>query len=360
MRYVARIGPPSTDRDSRGPAQVVALTALVAGVTLMVYGIVDDSARTAFVGGAALATFGGLLALLGPGLFAPDATTRRRFAQVAVPAFVVAVVCPAVAVLASAGLGDRASANTNAHAGHAAAVTPPAAADGAAIGAQIANALHDHPTTVAPPAESTAVEASATPDEVPTTAAAATPAAALSNAITSEHLHGTATPEQPLDRETRAQLGVQLTAARAAAMSYPTVADAERAGYAKVTGYLPLIGAHYVNWDLMDGTFDVDHPEMLLYDGTSPDSRIVGLSYYVFSPGEPAGFAGPNDHWHQHIGLCLRDGVVVGGTQLTAEQCAARGGAKAQASDGWMVHAWVVPGWESPAGVFSPEHPGLT
>jgi len=24
-----------------------------------------------------------------------------------------------------------------------------------------------------------------------------------------------------------------------------------------------------------------------------------------------------------------------------------------------MVHAWVVPGWESPQGVFSPEHPGL-
>jgi hypothetical protein len=243
----------------------------------------------------------------------------------------------------------------------AAATTDAPSADGAAIGDQIAGALHEHPTTVvaaADPTATTAAEPDATPS-APTTVAESTPAAALSNAITSQHQHGTATPEQPLDRDTRAQLGLQLTSARAAAMSFPTVADAERAGYVKVTGYLPLIGAHYVNWGLMDGTFDIDHPEMLLYEGTSPDSRIVGLSYYVFSQGEPTGFAGPNDHWHQHIGLCLRDGVVVGGTQLTADECAARGGAKAEASDGWMVHAWVVPGWESPQGVFSPEHPGL-
>ena len=26
---------------------------------------------------------------------------------------------------------------------------------------------------------------------------------------------------------------------------------------------------------------------------------------------------------------------------------------------GWMVHAWVVPGWDSPAGVFSHENPDL-
>jgi hypothetical protein len=26
---------------------------------------------------------------------------------------------------------------------------------------------------------------------------------------------------------------------------------------------------------------------------------------------------------------------------------------------GWMVHAWVVPGWESPRGVFSHENPDL-
>ena len=147
--------------------------------------------------------------------------------------------------------------------------------------------------------------------------------------------------------------------ARTAALTYPTVADALAAGYTMVTTYLPLIGAHYIKGAIMDGTFDITQPEMLLYDGTSPKSNIVGLSYYMFSDTEPAPFAGPNDHWHQHIGLCIRDGVVVGGEQLSAEKCAARGGAKAGLNNGWMIHAWVVPGWDSPEGVFSPEHQGL-
>ena len=191
------------------------------------------------------------------------------------------------------------------------------------------------------------------PTVSPTTAAAAAES-------TVGHAHGTATPELPLTRTERKELAVQLESARATAMKYPTVADAEAAGYKMVTTYLPLIGAHYIKASLMDGTFEITQPEMLLYDGTKPNSSIVGLSYYIFSDTEPSPFVGPNDHWHQHIGLCIKDGVVVGGTQLTTEQCAARGGAKAGLNNGWMVHAWVVPGWESPQGVFSPEHPGLT
>jgi hypothetical protein len=174
------------------------------------------------------------------------------------------------------------------------------------------------------------------------------------------HSHGGVTAEVPLTRDERAELAAQLEVARSAAMQYPTVADALAAGYTKVTGYVPLIGAHYINWSLMDANFDVSKPEMLLYDGTDATSTIVGLSYYLFSDTPPSPFAGPNDHWHQHIGLCIKDGVVVGGEQTTPEQCAARGGTKANVGNGWMVHAWVVPGWESPQGVFSPEHPGLT
>ena len=71
------------------------------------------------------------------------------------------------------------------------------------------------------------------------------------------------------------------------------------------------------------------------------------------------GFIGPNDHWHQHIGLCVKNGVVVGGEKTTPEQCKSRGGNKVGLNDIWMVHAWVVPGWDSPQGVFSPEHLGL-
>src|SRR5947209_1067218 len=86
--------------------------------------------------------------------------------------------------------------------------------------------------------------------------------------------------DQTLDPATRERLARQLVAARDVALRYPTVADAERAGYRAVTPYLPLIGAHYIRFLVIDGTFDIDQPEMLLYDGTKPTSRIVGLSYY--------------------------------------------------------------------------------
>lgn len=174
------------------------------------------------------------------------------------------------------------------------------------------------------------------------------------------HAHGGITAEVALTRGERKDLAAELSSAREASSKFATVADAEKNGYALVTGYLPLIGAHYIKWGLMDGDFDVAAPEMLLYDGTEPESSLVGLSYYLFSDTEPSPFTGANDHWHQHIGLCIKDGVVVGGSSTTQEQCAARGGSKAGASNGWMVHAWVVPGWESPQGVFSPEHIGLT
>ena len=102
----------------------------------------------------------------------------------------------------------------------------------------------------------------------------------------------------------------------------------------------------------------------LLYDGTGPDAQIVGLSYLVWHPGgAPEGFAGGNDHWHQHNfngGLCFgAGGVVIGGETTTEEQCAEMGGAKRELTDIWMAHAWVVPGFECSWGVFSGECPEL-
>jgi hypothetical protein len=112
----------------------------------------------------------------------------------------------------------------------------------------------------------------------------------------------------------------------------------------------------------VDGTFTITEPEMLLYDGNGPDAAIVGLSYYVMLAGdaEPTqGFTGNNDHYHRHVGLCIRAGLVVGDTTTTEEECAARGGAKSGGSAGWMSHAWVVPGCESPWGLFSGANPML-
>jgi hypothetical protein len=166
------------------------------------------------------------------------------------------------------------------------------------------------------------------------------------------------------DRATRDQLGSQLTIAHEVTSQYPTVADAEAAGYNMVTGYVPCIGAHYIKVSNMIGGFDPAKPSMLLYDGTNPDSKIVGLSYSVLGDPNtpPEGFAGPNDPWHKHDkngGLCMKGGVVVGAESTTDAQCAERGGKKTALHNLWMMHAWVADAWQSSWGLFSPENPDL-
>lgn len=177
------------------------------------------------------------------------------------------------------------------------------------------------------------------------------------------HFHRGPTPQQPIDEATRQQLEAQQTTARTVAAQYPTVADAERAGYRKSTPYVPCIGAHYTNVALAVG-FNPSTPSELLYDGTASTARIVGLSYLVWHPGgAPAGFAGPNDVWHQHTfngGLCIgNDGVVIGAESTSPAQCAAMGGRKIPLTDVWMLHDWVVPGFECSWGVFASECPEL-
>ena len=165
-----------------------------------------------------------------------------------------------------------------------------------------------------------------------------------------------------IDRGTRVQLTADLAIAHQVTVDYATVAQAEAAGYHMTTAYVPCIGAHYLNSRYIGG-FDAAHPAMLLYDGTNPDSKIVGLSYAALSGKKPPeGFAGPNDLWHQHNlngGLCLKGGVVVGAESTSEADCKARGGVKIKLDSLWMNHVWVADGWPSSWGVFSAEHPDL-
>ncbi len=160
----------------------------------------------------------------------------------------------------------------------------------------------------------------------------------------------------------RAELAVQVQQARDAAAALPTVQDAVAAGYRELTPYLPCIGAHYVSDSLFNAaTFDASTPAILIYDGTRPGSKIVGLSYVVQSDQSPAGFAGPNDFWHVHQKLCVSrtTRVVVGSERASDRECTALAGEQIDLHRAWMMHAWVVPGWESAWGVFSSEHPEL-
>jgi hypothetical protein len=164
------------------------------------------------------------------------------------------------------------------------------------------------------------------------------------------------------DQEECDQLKSELDQARSVALQYPTAADALAAGWMRVTGYVPGIAAHYMNFRYVDGTFDIARPEMLLYDGDGPEANMVGLSYYLLhqSEYEPTqGFTGPNDHFHRHIGLCVGVGGVIGDSSTSEEECSALGGRKQNASGGWMNHVWIVPGCESPWGLFSGASPLL-
>ncbi len=155
----------------------------------------------------------------------------------------------------------------------------------------------------------------------------------------------------------------ELDIAKKIAETYPTAADATKAGWVMVTPYVAKIGAHYMRFEYVDGEFDINEPEMLLYDGNSPESNMIGLSYYIVKSGteEPTvGFTGNNDHYHRHVGLCLKGTMVIGGESMPKEVCEAIGGKKSDGGDRWMSHVWVVPGCESDWGVFSGDNPALT
>lgn len=178
----------------------------------------------------------------------------------------------------------------------------------------------------------------------------------------------------PVDPATRLQLQHQLLLAREIAMKYPTVADAVKAGYHRAGPFAPGLGAHYFNWSdygatmMPSGKIDDGaalHPASLIYDGTHPDSRIAGLMYYSVDARLPQGFAGPNDVWHYHTNVCIVsnngeiDTPYGADTTVTKEMCDAVHGnllAKTQ----WMLHAWVVPGYDSPEGVFSHLNEAIT
>jgi hypothetical protein len=169
-------------------------------------------------------------------------------------------------------------------------------------------------------------------------------------------------PDQPLDRATREQLALQLAGAREEALRYPTVADATAAGFVLAGGFAPGSGAHYVNYGGTGaaGAVDITKVNSYIYEGTNPDSRIAGLMYYANTNSE--GFAGPNDHWHRHSNVCVKFGGANGievpfpaDADVGKEQCEATGASLLPVT-GWMVHAWVVPGWESPQGIFSHEN----
>jgi hypothetical protein len=119
----------------------------------------------------------------------------------------------------------------------------------------------------------------------------------------------------------------QLERARNATARYHDVQQAIADGYVDINVVRPHMGRHFLKESLLDGTFDPEHPELLVY---SPDAngklQLVAVEYAVplaVSATAPEGFQGSADSWVPDVQFPL-----------------------------WTLHAWV---WSpNPDGIFSP------
>lgn len=129
----------------------------------------------------------------------------------------------------------------------------------------------------------------------------------------------------------------ELASLRAATSQYQDVEKAEEDGYIQATPFVPEMGFHYVNYDLLDGQIDVYSPQALVYDSNDPDheTRNLGaVEYIILDPKKgrskeslPTPFTGQTtDDWHYESDLGF-----------------------------WTLHVWV---WlDNPEGVFHPHNP---
>jgi hypothetical protein len=190
--------------------------------------------------------------------------------------------------------------------------------------------------------------------------------------LSNGHQHDTG-PDRPLTPEETVELAQQLAVTAELVALYPTVADAEAAGWRRAGPFAPGLGAHYQRNDLSlnaDGLMDREDllTPILVFDGVTPESKIAGFMYMAYgTEGVPEGFAGPHDHWHHHERVCLvtrEDGGLDSPfgadiVDVTKEMCDGVGGFFMEIT-GYMVHVWNVPGYESPDGMFTELNPKIT
>jgi hypothetical protein len=132
------------------------------------------------------------------------------------------------------------------------------------------------------------------------------------------------------DRTTEAVLRQELARVRQATARYHNVSQAEAAGYEDIGLFVPGQGYHYLNSSLVDDTFDLENPEILVYAPTpNRGLRLVAVEYAVpDSFPVPEGFFGDSDVWDDNLDFNL-----------------------------WTLHAWVWQG--NPNGIFADSNPNV-
>ena len=184
-----------------------------------------------------------------------------------------------------------------------------------------------------------------------------------------------------LDSELCETLTYELKDAIEWAAQWPTLGDAEDAGYTMSVEYIEGMGTHHVilndfsmdshEFDpqnpefpgtIIDDVFEYARPEFLMYGGEERDSDLVGFAWFVRAPVDspPEGFAGDNDWWHRHPSLCIRPSdFLLRGSDLDEETCDNRDGINVNLEEYWMVHAWIIRPWLTYDDVFTNHHPCL-
>ena len=139
---------------------------------------------------------------------------------------------------------------------------------------------------------------------------------------------------QPGDEVLNAYTGLdgqtmwELQQARAATARYRNINNAIKDGYSNIGVDVENMGHHYMRTDIVDATFDIRQPEILVYNGNDDGTQeLVAVEYAVpLTYPKPEGFTGSTDVWNGTSGFPL-----------------------------WLVHAWV---WKyNPDGVFNWTNP---
>ena len=152
------------------------------------------------------------------------------------------------------------------------------------------------------------------------------------------------------------------------ARKYPTAADAAKDRWVKATKSLYGIGSHYLHGGVTGFLgakgFDLEQPNIMLFDGEGPDAKFAGVSYIV-SGATPEGFTGPDDVWHRHSAVCFAAGLVISEGEnegspinLGDAECKRRHGIMFPIANLSMIHLWIGPGYTG-APIFAHDNPKL-
>ncbi|WP_179346618.1 hypothetical protein [Winogradskyella ursingii] len=128
---------------------------------------------------------------------------------------------------------------------------------------------------------------------------------------------------------------VEVNEVKSATSAYVDINVATNEGRFDASGYVPNMGHHFINPALIDTTFDLLNPEVILY---APNEggvmEMVAIEYSIIpedpeNPGSPPeGFTGSADVWHFNEELGQ-----------------------------WQLHVWTM--LENPDGIFAMFNPAI-